>query len=148
MSMPKTVAHTTTQSKVEVAKYLREVLDHTDDSAMTVVETRLEENFSGGLVGKGIATHLRIERNDGTGMLTCYERITGSLDGRTGSFLLQASGFTDRHHTVHGRWEILEGSGTSELAGLRGYAAFAAMPDKSAKTGWSADTSLTYWFDP
>jgi hypothetical protein len=147
MTKTKTPAHVTTQAKVEVAKYLREVLDHIADSPMTVVETRLEEHFTGGLVGIGTATHLRIERSDGTGMLTCFERITGSLDGRQGSFLLQASGFTDHHHYVHGRWEIIEGSATGELSGLRGYAAFAAMPDKGSKTGWSADTALTYWFD-
>jgi hypothetical protein len=147
MIEPNGAAHVTIGAKVEVSKYLREVLDHTDDSPMTVVETRLEEHFTGGLSGIGIATHLRIERSDGTGMLTCFERITGSLDGRQGSFLLQASGFTDRRHVVHGRWEIIEGSGTGELAGIRGYAAFGAMPDKSSKTGWSADTSLTYWFD-
>jgi hypothetical protein len=147
MTMPKSAAHVTTQSKVEVAKYAREVLDHAEDSSMTVVETRLEEHFTGGMIGTGIATHLRIERNDGTGILTCFERITGSLDGRQGSFLLKASGFTDQHHFVHGRWEIIEGSGTGELSGIRGYAAFGAMPDKTSKTGWSADTSLTYWFD-
>jgi alkylhydroperoxidase/carboxymuconolactone decarboxylase family protein YurZ len=143
----KSADHVTTRSKVEVAKYLREVLDQAGDSPMTVVETRLEEHFTGGLTGTGIATHLRIERNDGTGMLTCFERITGSLDGRQGSFLLQASGYTDRHHHVHGRWEVIEGSGTADLSGLRGYAAFAAAPDRQSKTGWSADTALTYWFE-
>jgi Protein of unknown function (DUF3224) len=147
MTKAKSAAHVTTYSKVEVAKYLREVLDHADGSTMAVVETRLEEHFTGGLIGTGIATHLRIERQDGTGMLTCFERITGSLDGRQGSFLLQAGGFTDHNHYVHGRWEVIENSGTGDLSGLRGYAAFVAMPDKSSKTGWSADTSLTYWFD-
>ena len=147
MTSPDNGEHVTVSAKVEVSKYLREVLDHTDGSTMTVVETRLEEQFTGGLVGTGVATHLRIERNDGTGMLTCYERITGALDGRRGSFLLQASGFTDRHHHVHGQWEVIENSGTGDLKGLRGYAAFAAIPDKTSKTGWSADTALTYWFD-
>jgi hypothetical protein len=74
-------------------------------------------------------------------------RITGSLDGRRGSFLLWASGFTDRHRYVQGRWEVIEHSGVGDLSGLRGYAAFAAMPDRTSKTGWSADTSFTYWFD-
>ena len=83
---PKSSAHVTTHANVEVTKYLREVLDQAGDSAMTVAETGLEEHFSGGLVGTGIATHLRIERDDGTGMLLCFERITGSLDGRRGSF--------------------------------------------------------------
>lgn len=146
-SAQKSPAHITTTAKVEVAKYQREVLDRGEDSSMTVAATHLEEHFTGGLIGIGLAAHLRIEKSDGTGMLTCFERITGSLDGRHGSFLLRASGFTDRHHYVHGRWEVIEGSATGELTGLRGYAAFAAVPDKHAKTGWSADTALTYWFD-
>jgi Protein of unknown function (DUF3224) len=147
MTEAKSATQITTHAQVEVAKYLGEVLDQVDGSTMTVVETRLEEHFTGGLAGTGIATHLRIERDDGTGTLICYERITGTLDGRRGSFLLQAAGFTDRHHDVHGRWEVIENSGTGDLSGLRGYAAFAAIPDKASKTGWSADTSLTYWFD-
>jgi hypothetical protein len=142
-----TTAQSTTQATVEVTKYAREVLDQTADSSMTVVETRLEEHFTGGLDGIGLATHLRIERSDGTGLLTCYERITGTLDGRKGSFLLEATGFTDQHRHVHGRWEVIPNSGTGQLSGLRGYAAFAATPDTASKTGWSADTSLTYWFE-
>jgi Protein of unknown function (DUF3224) len=147
VTQAKSAAHVTTQAKVEVTKYLREVLDQADNSPMTVVETRLEEHFTGGLVGAGIATHLRIEREDGTGILTCFERITGALDRRHGSFLLQATGFTDRRHVVHGRWQVIEGSGVGDLTGLRGYAAFAAVPNQASRTGWSADTSLTYWFD-
>jgi hypothetical protein len=47
---------------------------------------------------------------------------------------------------VHGRWEVVEGSATDELSNLRGYATFVAKPDKSTKSGWSAQTTLTYWF--
>jgi len=144
---PKSVAHTTIQAKVAIAKYEREVIYPADDSSMAVVQTRLEEHFSGGLVGVGLATHLRVERKDGTGLLTCYERITGLLDERNGSFLLQATGFTDNRHCVHGRWEVIAGSGTGDLLNLRGYAAFAAMPDSHSPTGWSADTAFTYWFE-
>jgi hypothetical protein len=139
--------HVTTRSNVEVTKYLREVLDPADANGNAIVETRLEEKFTGGLEGTGSATHLRLERPDGTGTLTCLERISGSLDGRAGSFLLQATGFTDNSHFVHGRWEVIEGSGTDELASLRGYAAFVARPDKQSKTGWSAETAITYWFE-
>jgi hypothetical protein len=79
--------------------------------------------------------------------LICFERFTGSLDGRSGSFLLQASGFTDASHFVHGQWEIVPASGTQELERLRGYAAFGAWTDEKSKSGWSAETALTYWFE-
>jgi hypothetical protein len=147
MTEQKSPDHITTRSEVAVTKYLREVLEPADANGIAVVETRLQEKFTGGLVGTGSATHLRLERSDGTGTLTCLERITGSLDGRSGSFLLEASGFTDHAHFVHGRWEVIAGSGTDDLANLRGFAAFVAKPDKQSKTGWSAETSLTYWFE-
>jgi hypothetical protein len=143
----KSAGHTTTQSSVEVTSYLREVLSQADASGLAVVETRLEETFSGGLVARGWATHLRLEHADGRQTLMCIERITGHLDGRSGSFVLEANGFSDRQSIVHGRWEIVANSGTEELTGLRGYAAFVARPDKASRTGWSAQTTLTYWFE-
>jgi hypothetical protein len=147
MTQDKTPDHVTVASTVEVLKYQREELNRADSSGMTIVETRLEERFSGGMVGEGMATHLRIERSDGTGTLICYERFTGTVDGAEGSFLLQATGFTDHHHYVHGQWEIVEGSGTGALSAIRGYAAFVASPAPGTRTGWQAATSLTYWFD-
>lgn len=147
MATIKTPMHITLASTVEVAKYEREELNPADESGMTVVETRLEEHFTGGMVGQGLATHLRIERSDGTGSLICYERFCGSVNGAEGAFLLQASGFTDHHHYVHGQWEIVRGSGTGALTGIRGYAAFVAAPAADTRTGWKAQTSLTYWFE-
>jgi hypothetical protein len=147
MSERKSPEHITISATVDVAKYDRVVLNPCDESGMTVVETRLEELFTGGMVGRGIATHLRIERENGTGSLICYERFSGSVGDAEGSFLLQADGFTDCHHYVHGKWEIVDGSGTRGLSGIRGFAAFVASPATDAATGWRAQTSLTYWFD-
>lgn len=141
------LAATTVTAQVVVSRYDREVLDPDPHAAMRMIETRLEERFSGGLTAVGVATHLRIERQDGSETLICYERITGELGGRRGSFLLQASGYADRRRQVHGRWEIIAGSGTDELADVRGYAAFSAAPDPKSGAGWSATTALTYWFE-
>jgi 4-carboxymuconolactone decarboxylase len=138
--------HTTTQSDVAVTKYLRDELSPADSSGLAIVETRLEEQFTGGLEGTGWATHLRLFRPDGTQTLMCIERFSGKLDGRAGSFVLEATGFSDALGFVHGRWKVVEGSGTDELFNLRGYATFVAKPDKSSKSGWSAQTTLTYWF--
>jgi len=146
MSRAKDANHTTTQSDVAVTKYVREELSPTDSSGLAIIETRLEEQFTGGLAGTGWATHLRLLRADGTQTLMCIERISGKLDGRAGSFVLEASGFSDASGFVHGRWEVVEGSATDELSSLRGYATFVAKPDRSTKSGWSAQTTLTYWF--
>ncbi|MBR0913885.1 DUF3224 domain-containing protein [Bradyrhizobium japonicum] len=138
----------TVESSVEVERYERSVVNEADASGLSIVETRLVEKFTGGIVGEGKATHLRLERADGTGTLICYERIVGSVAGLTGSFLLKAEGAMEPGPVVHGRWEIVDRSGTAELQGLNGHAEFSADRDEASPTGWRARTSLTYWLEP
>ena len=139
--------HKTVFSAVAVTRYKRVELSAPDESDITIVETRLEEEFSGALAGTGRATHLRLEKSDGTSTLLCYERFSGQLDGLSGSFILRATGYTDDRQVVHGNWEVVQDTGTRELRGLRGYAAFGAYRDQKSQSGWSANTALTYWFD-
>ncbi|MCA0046230.1 DUF3224 domain-containing protein [Mesorhizobium sp. B283B1A] len=147
MLQAKTSDHKTIQSDVEVIKYDRNVIDQTSSSELAIVETLLEEKFSGGLEAVGTAKHVRLERRDGSGTLICYERIDGAVDDRRGSFLLEASGRMDANGYVHGRWEIIAHSGTGDLEGIQGYAAFMAKRDGRSRSGWSAQTTLTYWFE-
>lgn len=137
--------HTTTKSSVEVLKYDRADLSRKNDSDIVIVETRLEERFSGGMSGMGHATHLRLEYPNGTGRLICYERFEGKVGELSGSFVLQGAGYTDLRHVVHGTWEVIEGSGTGELKNLRGSAVFSAHPKENDMSGWEAETALTYW---
>jgi hypothetical protein len=71
----------------------------------------VRKTYAGGLAGEGVAE-----------LLTCgelaymgNERVSGTLDGRAGTFVIQ-----------HGAWEggqwghVVPGSGTGALAGLRG----------------------------
>ena len=48
------------------------------------------------------------------------ERITGTVDGRRGSFALLHISTIDEQGTSWGRWIISPGSGTGELAGISG----------------------------
>jgi Protein of unknown function (DUF3224) len=139
--------HAISESQVAVLSYDVEVISPADTSGITLVETTLRERFSGGLSGDATAKHLRVMRPDGTGTFTCVERFAGTLGGRSGSFALTADGFTDEAGVVHGRWEIVRGSATGELGGLRGFASFYAKPDPESPTGWAARDVLTYWFE-
>src|SRR5262245_60432225 len=139
--------HVTSESNVAILSYEQEVISAADDSGIALIETTLAERFSGGLNGDGIAKHLRVVHPDGSGTFTCVERFDGSLAGRPGSFALTAAGFTDDANVVHGQWEVVPGSGTGELAGLRGYAAFYAKQVPDGPTGWAAKDTLTYWFE-
>lgn len=80
--------HKITTSRGEVLKYDREVLSARDERDLAVIETRLEQKFSGGMAGLGHATHLPTEYADGTGNLMCLERFEGSVNGRCGAFVL------------------------------------------------------------
>ena len=139
--------HKVSVSDVAVLSYEQDVVSPTDDSGIELVETRLEERFSGDLDGDATARHLRVIRPDGTATFTCVERFAGTLGGRSGSFALTASGHTDEASVVHGRWEVVPGSGTGQLRGLRGYAAFYAKPIPDGPAGWAARDVLTYWFE-
>lgn len=97
-----------------------DVISPSDDSGIALIETLLTEKFSGGLVGNGRAGHVRVVLPDGTSTFTGVERFIGTLNGRSGSFALTASGYTDVEGIVHGRWRVVEDSGTDQLAGLRG----------------------------
>lgn len=139
--------HALSESDVAVVSYDQATISPPDDSGIALVQTTLQERFSGGLNGDAIAQHLRLVRQDGTASFTCIERFAGSLDGRPGSFALTAEGFTDEAGVVHGRWQVVPGSGTDELKGLRGYAAFYARQAPDTHTGWAARDVLTYWFE-
>jgi len=62
---------------------------------------------------------LMFYRADGTSTYVTLMHITGTLDGRPGSFVLQGHGTYDGQ-TARGQSHVVEGSGTGQLAGLTG----------------------------
>jgi hypothetical protein len=58
---------------------------------------------------------------DGTSSYVTVMQVTGTLDGKTGSFVLTGSGTYDGT-TAAGESRIVPGSGTGELAGISGSA--------------------------
>jgi hypothetical protein len=69
-----------------------------------------------------------------------YERIVGTLGGRSGSFVLRlAGGFEDG--AARTTWTVEEGTGTGELAGLRGQGGYVARQGE-AEVAFELDWSL------
>jgi Protein of unknown function (DUF3224) len=68
-----------------------------------------------------------------------YERVVGSLGGRSGSFVLRlAGGFEQGAASTD--WTVVEGSGTGGLAGLRGEGGYVAKhgePEVAYELRWS-----------
>lgn len=80
----------------------------------------LDKQFHGELQAQGLGQML----SAGTGILgsagyVAIERVTGSLHGRSGSFVLQHSGTMDRGKPSL-RISVVPDSGTDELKGLSG----------------------------
>ncbi len=76
----------------------------------------IKKAYSGALVGEGTVE-----------MLTCgqeayiaNERVVGTLDGRSGSFVLQHGGMRVGDQTINQFGAVVPGSGTGDLATLRG----------------------------
>jgi Protein of unknown function (DUF3224) len=100
----------------------------------------VEEEFSGDIEGNGLVEFLQAQVSEDAANFVGLERLSGSVGGRSGTFLLQDQG-TLRGTTVSGDWFVVPGSGTGELAGLRGEGGF------TAKLGQGADITLDYWFE-
>ena len=84
-----------------------------------------DQKFSGSLEGEGVVDWFFFYRADKTARFVGMQRFDGALDGRKGTFVVEAIGdFTGTGST--GKWRVVESSGTGELDGLRGQGQFSA----------------------
>lgn len=75
--------------------------------------------LDGALAGDATWDAVMCYRPDGTAEFTGFQRVTGRLGSREGSFVVRADGgFSDG--VARTAWRVIEGSSTGELAGLRG----------------------------
>lgn len=102
------------------------------DAAHAVAAATFTTSYAGDLVGSStcglLICYLDGDPEDPgslVGPYTGYEQVSGTLAGRTGTFVLAASG---DHSEGVARTEVrvVPGSGTGELAGLRGEGHYAA----------------------
>lgn len=76
-------------------------------------------DFTGGVSAQGTWDAVMCYRDDGTAVFTGMQRMVGEIEGRSGGFVLRADG-TFAGGEARSEWEVVEGSGTGDLAGLRG----------------------------
>ncbi|MFJ1757214.1 DUF3224 domain-containing protein [Kitasatospora sp. NPDC088134] len=63
-----------------------------------------------------------------TGAFTGLELVTGSVDGREGSFVLEQHGTFHPDGTIHCTFTVVPGTATGALAGLRGTGEYTCRP--------------------
>ncbi|MBO0867997.1 MAG: DUF3224 domain-containing protein [Micromonosporaceae bacterium] len=91
-----------------------------DGSKFTRAEVRLT-GTGDGFEGEGTWDALMYYAPDGNAAYLGLMQLTGRLDGRDGSFVLQGSGAFDGGQAA-GDSSVVAGSGTGDLTGLRGTA--------------------------
>jgi hypothetical protein len=124
---------------IDVETYEPTVYEQPADGP-ALVRIQVVETFSGEIEGEGVAEFLQVARGEDEASFVGVERVTGTVGGRSGTFVLQDQG-TLHGTTVSGSWFVVPGSGTGELAGLRGEGGF------TAELGQRADITLDYWFE-
>jgi hypothetical protein len=125
--------------RIEVKTYEPKPYEEPSDGPQ-LVEIHVTETFAGDIEGEGAVRFLQAVRADGSASFVGIERVDGRVGDRRGTFLLQDAG-TLEGTTVSGQWFVVPGSGTGELAGLRGEGGFAA------ELGQGASITLEYWFE-
>ncbi|MFD9084266.1 DUF3224 domain-containing protein [Streptomyces erythrochromogenes] len=107
------------------------------DAAPRLARARVANTFTGGVEAAGTSCDYTIAyTGESTGSYSGMELLSGSVDGRKGSFVLEERGTFDAGGTVC-RFEVVPGSGTGDLVGLTGSGGF---------TYRHGDTSVEYAF--
>jgi len=125
--------------RIEVGSYEPKAYEEPSDGP-ALVEIHIREKFVGDIEGEGVVRFLQAQRQDGSASFVGIERVSGRIEDRQGTFLLQDAG-TLEGKTVTGEWFVVPGSGTGGLEGLRGAGGF------TAELGQGAEITLDYWFD-
>ena len=90
-----------------------------------VSQASVTQDLSGDVQGVGRVEWLMSYRPDGTADFVGLQEISGTLDGRTGSFVVTSSGVFDGEK-AEGTWRVVDGSGADELEGISGTGGFTA----------------------
>jgi len=93
--------------------------DQQDQQDLPWAPARVTKTFSGGLTGTGTAELLLLGTESGSRAYCGFEQISGTTAGRTGSFVLRHTAEADAAGQWM-TWTVVPGSGTGELAGVRG----------------------------
>ena len=94
------------------------------DDGPRLARTTVKKAFEGDLEGESTAQLLMCQATAkdlkaGAGYVAS-EQFTGSLDGKSGSFVIQHGGLVSAEGTQQTFGHVVPGSGTGELAGLTG----------------------------
>jgi hypothetical protein len=103
----------------EVAGWDPEPLSLGDPGPVTFGRVTMRKTFSGPLTGTSVVAMTSAAVGEAPVGYVALELVSGTLDGRTGSFVLQHTGVV-AESTAPPNGVVVPGTGTGELAGLDG----------------------------
>ncbi|HEY2471386.1 MAG TPA: DUF3224 domain-containing protein [Terracidiphilus sp.] len=106
----------------------------------TLMEIQISEKVTGGIDGESIVRALQVQNHDKSAHMISMQRFSGKLGGRQGTFVLQGSETVD-NGSIKAKWFVVPGSGTGDLADVRGEGGF------EGSFGKGSDGTLDYWFE-
>lgn len=105
-----------------------------------LTHTKVHNVYHGDIEGESESQSVMVYDAQDHAVYSGLERITGTLGGKTGSFVVQMTGKFDGT-AASGDWTIVPGSGTGELTGIRGTGRFEAQLHTN-NTPWTLDYEL------
>jgi hypothetical protein len=110
------------------------------DGGIKLTHASGAQRLTGDIEGDGAVHWLMLYRPDKTARFVGLQRITGSVAGRHGTFVLAAEGdHEDGSSEI--RWTVVRGSGTGDLAGISGTGSM------TAPGGTKGTYELTHTFE-
>src|ERR671936_1030106 len=134
-----TPSATRKQAKAKITVQSSEAKQYDQTASPTLMEINLNETFTGDIEGESPVRALQVLRDDHSASLVSVQRFSGKLGGRQGTFVLQGQE-TVENGKIKAKWFVVPGSGTGDLAGLRGEGGF------EGEFGKGSDGTLDYWF--
>jgi hypothetical protein len=121
---------TTATGRFDLTSWDEEVVGATDDAeGVRLARVRNSKSFEGGIAGTSVAEILQALAPDGGAAYVGIERVTAMVDGRKGTFVLRHSAVAGADGSGDFRVDVVPGSATGDLAGLRGELAIVRADD-------------------
>lgn len=106
-----------------------------------LTQAKVTQSYAGDIEGTSTIEYLMAYTVQGTASFVGLEWITGTVAGKSGTCVLQHVGAFSEGK-ARSTWSVVAGSGTEELAGLRGDGSYVAGH------GEPAQVAFTYAFAP
>jgi hypothetical protein len=102
--------------------------DHKEVTSAKLTHAIINQLFHGGVEGESVGHSLMTYSDDGFATIVGLQTIEGSVEGRSGRFIMQSTGTYDPKKGVADmKLTIVPSSGTGGLKGIRGEGSYAAV---------------------